>query len=182
MIFTELKLPGVFRMDLNKKIDHRGFFARAYCRNEYQQQGLETEWVQMNHTLTQKKGALRGLHFQRNPETEAKVVRCIKGAIFDVVLDLRKGSPTYGKWICEELSDFNRSMLYIPRGCAHGFQTLQVQTELFYMHSNFYSPESEGGVLYNDTQLNIPWPLPVKEISERDKNHPKLKEIKPIEI
>ena len=182
MTFTELNLPGVYKIDLDKITDYRGFFARAYCRNEYQNHGLETEWVQMNHTLTEKKGALRGLHFQRNPETEAKIVRCIKGAIFDVVLDLRKDSPAYGKWISEELNDSNRCMLYIPRGCAHGFQTLEPETELLYMHSNFYSPECEGGILYNDFQLNIPWPLPVGEISDRDMNHPKLKEIKPIEI
>jgi len=182
MTFTELKLPGVYRIDLEKKSDHRGFFARAYCHNEYKNHGLRTEWLQMNHTLTSRKGTVRGLHFQRQPAVEAKVVRCIKGAVFDVVVDLRHASPTFGKWVSAELTDTNRSMLYIPEGCAHGFQTLEPETELLYMHSTVYTPECEGGVLYSDPQLEISWPLPVSETSERDQRHPLLKEIQPISV
>lgn len=182
MIFEELDLPGVVAIHFEKKSDSRGFFARAYCREEFESHGLETEWVQMNHTLTHQKGALRGLHFQREPHTETKIVRCIRGTIFDVVVDLRKGSGSYGRWISIELSDRNRTMLYIPKGCAHGFQTVETDCELLYMHSQFYAPESEGGLLYSDPALSVEWPLAVTEISDRDQKHPHLDEISPITV
>lgn len=180
MKFSSLSIPGPKVIELEKKADPRGFFARYYCEKEFLEQGLETQWVQMNTTLTHKVGAIRGLHFQREPQTEAKIVRCLNGAIMDVIVDLRKGSDSYGRWISEELTSENRKMLYIPAGFAHGFQTLQEDTELLYMHSEFYSSEHEGGVLYSDPQLNIQWPMEISDISERDQSHPLLKEISPI--
>lgn len=180
MIFTPLGLDGAYRIDLNKKIDDRGFFARYYCETEFASHGLETKWVQMNTTLTKTRGAIRGLHFQRIPKAEAKVVRCLRGGIWDVIVDLRSGSSSFGKWLSIELNEDNRSMLYIPKGFAHGFQTLTDETELLYMHSEFYSAEHEGGVRYDDPELRINWPIAILDISERDKKHPSIKEVKPI--
>lgn len=182
MIFTQLHIPGPSIIDLEKIEDHRGFFARIYCENEFKNYGIATKWVQMNQTLTKKKGSIRGLHFQRGPALEAKIVRCIHGAIYDVILDLRENSETYGKWAAVNLTAQNHRMLYIPAGFAHGFQTLEPNTELIYMHSEFYSPECEGGVLYVDPQINISWPLPVVDISQKDQNHPLLNQIKPISV
>ena len=180
MKFSSYSIPGPKLIELEKKTDHRGFFARYYCEKEFLEQGLETRWVQMNTTLTYQAGAIRGLHFQREPRVEAKVVRCLKGAIMDVIVDLRKGSETYGRWLSQKLTSKNRKMLYIPAGFAHGFQTLQENTELLYMHSEFYSSQHEGGVLHSDPQLNIQWPLPITEISDRDKSHPLFKDVSPI--
>ncbi len=182
MKFVQLDIPGVYLIDHEKKTDHRGYFARIYCENEFQENGLNTKWVQMNQSLTKKKGALRGLHFQRNPMAEIKLVRCIQGAVLDVIVDLREGSETYGEKASVHLSPKNQHIIYIPAGFAHGFQTLEKNSILFYMHSEFYSPKHEGGVLYSDPGLNINWPLSISDISERDQAHPYLNELKPISV
>lgn len=180
MIFTPLSLTGAFLINIEKKTDDRGFFARYYCVKEFALHGLETNWVQMNTTLTLNKGTVRGMHFQRDPMAETKLLRCLRGSIWDVIVDLRKDSTTFGKWEKVELNDTNRSLLYIPKGFAHGFQTLQDNSELLYMHSEFYSSQHEGGIRFDDPDLNINWPLAIEFISDRDNKHPRLKEIHPL--
>lgn len=180
MIFTPLPIAGAFRVDLDRRADARGFFARLYCAQEFAAHGLGTQWVQMNTSLSHRTGTLRGLHFQRPPAAEAKLVRCLRGAIFDVLVDLRAGSPTYGHWHAEELTHTNRAMLYIPEGCAHGFQTLMPDTELLYMHSAAYSPAHEGGLHHADPSLAIAWPRPIADLSDRDHRFPMLKDLEPI--
>lgn len=182
MKFLNTDIKGVYIIDLEKLEDHRGFFARTYCDNEFANHGLETNWVQMNHSLTINKGTVRGLHFQRAPKTEIKLVRCIRGAVFDVILDIRRESKTYGEIFSVKLTSENHRMLYIPAGFAHGFQTIEQNTELLYMHSEFYSPNYEDGILYSDPDVKISWPLPISDTSARDQNHPQLKDIKPIDI
>ncbi len=182
MIFNELPLKGAYTIDLEKREDDRGFFARFYCKEEYIKEGLNNKIVQMNTTLSKEKGTVRGLHFQYPPKAETKVVRCIYGSIWDVIVDIRESSPTYGKWYAAELNDNNRTMMYVPEGFAHGFQTLADNVELLYLHSEFYSKEHEGGLLYADKTVNIDWPLPVSEISERDKSHPILSELNPFRL
>ncbi len=171
MIFTETPLSGSFIVSLNPIGDSRGWFARTYCKNEFAQIGHDKEWVQINHSFTSLKGTIRGLHFQNNPFSEIKLLRCISGAVYDVIVDLRKNSPTFLKWFGTELSAENKNMLYIPKGFAHGFQSLADNTELIYHHSEFYNSEAESGLMFDDEKLNIKWPLEVADISERDKNH-----------
>ena len=171
MIFTETPLSGSFIVSLNPIGDSRGWFARTYCKNEFAQIGHDKEWVQINHSFTSLKGTIRGLHFQNNPFSEIKLLRCISGAVYDVIVDLRKNSPTFLKWFGTELSAENKNMLYIPKGFAHGFQSLADNTELIYHHSEFYNSEAESGLMFDDEKLNIKWPLEVANISERDKNH-----------
>ena len=182
MIFHETSLNNALVINLDKKEDERGFFARYFCNVEFEKHGLSTEWVQMNISLNKQKGTLRGMHFQLPPKSDAKVVRCLHGAIWDVVVDIRKGSSTYGKWFGTELNDQNRSMMYVPRGFAHGFQTLSDNAELLYMHSESYHSQYEGGVNYNSSDINIDWPLSISEISERDISLPNLSEIEPLEV
>lgn len=172
MIFTATTLPGSFVIELNVKGDSRGWFARTYCKKEFEQIGHDKEWVQMNHSFTAKKGTIRGMHFQKPPYGEIKMLRCIAGAVYDVIIDLRKNSPTYLQWFGAELSATNKKMMYIPEGFAHGFQTLSDDVELIYNHTQFYTPGSEGGILFNDAAIGIHWPLPLTEISDRDKLHP----------
>lgn len=147
---------------------------RTYCKKEFVQIGFYGEWVQMNHSVSHKKGTLRGMHFQTPPFSEVKMVRCIHGAVFDVIVDVRKGSPTFLEWFGIELSAANRHMLYIPGGFAHGFQTLEDDTELIYLHSEYYVPQAENGLRYDDPALQISWPLEVTAISTRDLSHPAL--------
>ena len=182
MIFNELPLKGAYTIDLEKREDGRGFFARIFCLDEFEKQGLNISIVQMNTTLSKERGTVRGLHFQRPPKAEAKIVRCIIGSIWDVIVDIRESSPTYGKWYAAELNDNNRTMMYVPKGFAHGFQTLVDNVELLYLHSEFYSAEHEGGLLYNDKTVGINWPSPISEISERDKTHPMLNDLNPIKL
>ncbi|MDW3094159.1 MAG: dTDP-4-dehydrorhamnose 3,5-epimerase [Gammaproteobacteria bacterium] len=177
MKFTPLALSGAYLIDLEVAEDDRGFFARSYCEKEFSNHGLETAWVQMNHTLTKSVGTIRGMHFQYPPNAESKIVRCMKGAIWDVIVDLRENSLTLGEWFGVELSSDNRSMIYIPKGFAHGFQSLHANAELLYCHSNYYSPKNEGGLKYNDPDVGIEWPLPITELSDRDKKHPLLKDM-----
>jgi len=171
MTFTPLKLSGSYLISLNVFKDNRGWFVRTYCKNEFEQIGHDKEWVQMNHSFTTKKGTIRGMHFQRPPYAEIKMVRCIAGAVYDVIIDIRQGSATYLQWVAVELSAANKNMIYIPEGFAHGFQTLTDDAELIYQHSQFYGPGQEEGLFYNDPAFHIDWPLTVTEISEKDKLH-----------
>ncbi len=182
MKFTKLLLQGAYTIDLEKQSDERGFFARYWCQNELAEMGLDTHVVQVSNSMSRQQGTLRGLHFQRPPKAETKIVRCIRGAIWDVIVDIRAGSPTFGKWCGMELNESNRTMMYVPKGFAHGFQTLTDDVEILYLHSEFYSKENEGGLLYNDEGVGIEWPLAISEISERDKSHPILSELNPIEL
>lgn len=176
MIFSETKLKGSYLIDLNPFRDERGWFTRYYCKDEFSEIGHTNDWVQMNHSVSYKKGALRGMHYQVQPFSEIKMVRCIAGVVFDVIVDLRKDSSTFLQWFGAELSAENKTMIYIPEGFAHGFQCLSDNCELLYHHTAFYNPEAEAGVKYNDQKINIEWPLPVSVISERDNSHPVLHE------
>lgn len=172
MKFTELSLKGSYLIDISPIADERGWFARTYCKKEFAEIGHIKEWVQMNHSFTNYKGTIRGMHYQVAPYKEIKLLRCISGVIYDVIVDLRNDSATFLQWFGIELSADNKKMLYIPEGFAHGFQALSDNVELLYHHSEFYTPDAEGGIRYNDQQLSIRWPLPVTVISERDANHP----------
>ncbi len=172
MNFTPVKLNGSYLISTQPFEDNRGWFARTWCSNEFASIGHDAEWKQMNHSFTVKKGTIRGMHYQLPPFEEIKMVRCIAGSVFDVIIDIRKDSPTYLQWFGAELSAANKLSLYIPAGFAHGFQTLGDDCELIYMHSAFYTPGSEAGIRYDDPAVQVNWPLPVTEISERDKNLP----------
>lgn len=170
--FIDTKLSGLMRIDRKPISDDRGFFCRLYCMEEISDIGFVKPIVQINHTLTKQKGSIRGMHFQYPPHTETKVVMCLEGEIFDVAVDVRKGSPTFLQWHSEILSAHNGSGLYIPDGFAHGFQTLTDNCQLLYLHSNFYMPNTEGGLNPLDPLLNIAWPDRVTTISDRDRAHP----------
>ena len=172
MTFTATPLAGAWSIDLKPFSDERGWFARYYCKNEFQAIGHSKEWVQMNQSVSYAEGTLRGLHFQHPPFREIKLVRCIAGAVYDVIVDLRPGSSTFLQWFGTELSATNDRMLYIPEGFAHGFQTLAKDSALLYHHTEFYAPGAEGGLRYDDPALGVNWPLPVAVISERDAQHP----------
>lgn len=172
MIFKETGLEGAYVIEIEKVKDHRGFNARALCEREFVARGLESRFVQGNVLYNQKKGTLRGFHYQRPPRSEIKLVRCIHGAIFDAIIDMRPDSATYQKWVGVELSRANRRALYIPREFAHGFVTLCDDTELFYLTSEFYSPEHEAGVRFDDPDFAVRWPVPVEVISEKDRSWP----------
>jgi dTDP-4-dehydrorhamnose 3,5-epimerase len=174
MIFTPAPLLGSYTIDLTPFSDSRGWFARTYCKDEFQQIGHTKEWVQINHSFTVKAGALRGMHYQLLPFKEIKLVRCIAGSIYDVIVDLRRGSATFLQCFGTELSAKNKKMMYIPEGFAHGFQTLVDDSELIYHHTELYTPDAEAGIRYNDSMLGITWPLAVTEISARDTQHPLL--------
>ncbi len=179
MIFHPLPISGAFRIELEKREDPRGFFARAFCVTEFAAVGIDVAWRQVNFSFTRTAGTLRGMHYQRAPMTDAKLVRCLRGAIHDVVVDIRSDSATFGQFATVELTEDNRDMLYVPRGLAHGFQTLRPDTELMYFHSQDFSPAHDAGLAYDDPELGLDWPLPVAEVSARDQAQPKLAEIKP---
>jgi dTDP-4-dehydrorhamnose 3,5-epimerase len=174
MTFLETKLKGSYVIEPSPLVDDRGWFARTFCKKEFSDIDHTKEWVQQNHSFTAKKGTIRGLHYQISPFSEIKLVRCIRGEVFDIIVDLRFGSPTFLNWFGVELSAKNRKMIYVPEGFAHGFQALTNNCELIYLHSEYYKPNSESGILYNDPKINVNWPIQVSEISERDKNHPLL--------
>ena len=174
MIFTELALRGAYVVDIDRREDERGFFARSFCREEFARHGLSTEISQCNVSFNHRKGTLRGMHYQIPPKSEAKTVRCTRGTVYDVIVDLRDGSPTWGQWISVNLSENNSRMLYIPEGFAHGFQTLEDDSEVFYQMFAPYSPEHARGVRWDDPALRIDWPLPDLIISERDRAFPVL--------
>lgn len=172
MKFYQTPLPGVRLIELEPRADDRGYFVRAFCQNEFGSEGLNTNFVQMNESLSVKKGTLRGMHFQLPPAAEVKVVRCKKGALYDVVLDLRPDSPTFCQSFGAELTEDNRRMMYVPKGCAHGFLTLQENTQALYFVSAFYAPDHERGVRFNDGKFNIEWPAVPTEISAKDQTWP----------
>lgn len=174
MRFTPTPLSGAFTIDLDKRGDDRGFFARAFCEREFAAAGLETRFVQINNSLSTRRGTLRGLHYQLAPAAEVKVVRCVRGALWDVILDLRAGSPSFGQWFGAELTAENRTMMYVPRGFAHGLITLTEDVEAVYLVSAFYAPEHERGVRFDDPGHGIDWPIAPVEISDKDRTWPDL--------
>jgi dTDP-4-dehydrorhamnose 3,5-epimerase len=170
VIFTETKLPGAYLIELEKFEDHRGFFARGWCQKEFEAHGLVPRIVQVNISYNKHRGTTRGLHYQVAPYAETKLMRCTRGAIYDVIVDLRPDSLTYMQWLGVELTAENHKMLYVPEGFAHGFQTLADDTEATYQVSQFYTPEAERGARYNDPAFGIKWPLEVQIISDKDKS------------
>ena len=172
MKFTETPIKGVFTIELEKRGDDRGFFARLFCEREFQQHGLNPRIVQGNNSVSRYRGTLRGIHYQLAPKAEDKTFRCVRGSLFDVVIDLRPESPTFLKHFATELTAENRTMIHVPQGCANSFLTLEDNTEIFYLASEFYSPEHERGIRYNDPKLGIQWPMEPVVISDKDRNHP----------
>ncbi|MFX1310998.1 MAG: dTDP-4-dehydrorhamnose 3,5-epimerase [Promethearchaeota archaeon] len=170
MKFISKDINGVYLIEPEPFKDHRGMFARVYCSNEFKQINHTKPIVNINHSATTHKGSIRGMHFQNPPKAEIKIIKCIKGSIFDVAIDLRKGSPTFLQYCSEILSAENMKMLYVPEGFAHGFQSLEDNIEMIYYTTEFYSPENEGGIRYNDPKISIEWPLEVTDISVKDKN------------
>lgn len=174
-------IAGAYRVSLDPIEDERGFFARAFDAEAFAAHGMATEFPQCSVSFNRNKGTLRGLHYQAPPHMEEKLVRCVRGSVFDVIVDLREGSPTFGRWWGTELSDENRQALYIPKGCAHGFQTLRDASELFYQISVPYVAEAARGLAWDDVTLDIEWPNVIGAIaSERDRNHPLLRDIQPL--
>ncbi|HET7116294.1 MAG TPA: dTDP-4-dehydrorhamnose 3,5-epimerase [Hanamia sp.] len=176
MQFDATFLSGLYVINLDLFTDERGWFARTFCKREFDQIGYHKEWVQMNHSFTKQEGTLRGLHYQHFPHSEAKLIRCISGSVYDVAVDIRKDSTTFLKWFGIELSAENKKMIYIPEGFAHGFQALSNNCEIIYHHTDFYTPDAEEGIKYDDPSIKITWPLAIKGISERDQKHLYLSE------
>jgi dTDP-4-dehydrorhamnose 3,5-epimerase len=177
--FAPTPLAGAFAIELEPHGDERGFFARSFCQDEFRAQGLEPVIAQCNVSFNRRRGTLRGLHYQVAPHREAKVVRCTRGAIWDVIVDLREGSPTLFRWFALELSAEDRRALYVPKGFAHGFQTLADESEVLYQMSEFYHPESARGVRWDDPQLALPWPVKGAILSDRDRAFPALAQADP---
>src|ERR1700751_2139392 len=168
MLFTQTELNGAYIVDLERREDSRGFFARAFCQKEFAALGLKPVIAQANVAYNFKKGTLRGMHFQFPPAAETKLVRCTRGAILDIIVDLRPESATYLQHIAVELNDENQCALYVPERFAHGYQTLRDNTDTSYQVGEFYTPDAEGGLMYNDPKLGLKWPLPVSVISDKD--------------
>ena len=179
MIFTETELGGAFIIDLERREDDRGFFARAFCQREFAEHGIEPRIAQVNVAHNRRRGTLRGMHFQYPPAAETKLVRCTRGAILDVVVDVRPESPTYLQHVAVELSADNQRSLFVPRRCAHGYQVSPTTAEMVYMAGEFYSPELESGLRFDDPRIGIAWPLPVEETSPKDAAWPLLAEVEP---
>jgi dTDP-4-dehydrorhamnose 3,5-epimerase len=169
LIFAPTPLAGAYVIELEKRGDDRGFFARAFCEKEFVAHGLVQRFVQVNNSLSATAGTLRGMHYQLAPRAETKLVRCIRGALLDVILDLRSGSPTFGRSFAAELSAENRRMMYVPKGFAHGFLTLEDATEAFYFVDEFYAPETERCIRWNDPRFALPWPREPAVISDKDR-------------
>jgi dTDP-4-dehydrorhamnose 3,5-epimerase len=175
MIFHETQLQGAFEIELEAHGDERGFFARSYCAREFEAHGLNPCVVQCNLSFNNQRGTLRGMHYQEAPHAEVKLIRCARGALYDVIVDLRPGSPTFARWVAVELRarpGRPSRMLYVPAGFAHGFQTLEDETEIFYQMSNFFAPDAARGFRWNDPRFAIAWPEPVRVISDRDRTYP----------
>ena len=171
MLFRETRLAGAYIIDVERHEDERGFFARSWCENEFREHGLDPRLVQCNISYSRRRGTVRGMHFQRPPYAEAKLIRCTKGRIYDVIIDLRPGSPTYREHLAVQLSATNRKMIYVPAGFAHGFQGLEDATEVFYQMSQRYMPDAADSVRWNDPAFAIHWPLSVQVISVRDQSY-----------
>jgi len=165
-------IEGVLMAETSRFTDKRGAFARLFCEHDLASTLGGSHIVQVNHSLTRKPGAVRGMHFQHAPHAEMKMVRCLRGRVWDVAVDLRNDSPTFLQWHGVELSAVNDRMIVIPEGCAHGFQVLEADSELLYLHTAFYTPDAEGGVRFDDPTIGIDWPLDVTDLSERDQSHP----------
>lgn len=176
MIFNETVLAGAFLVELERRTDERGYFARSFCVDEFAAYGLPTAVIQCNVSFNSSRGTLRGMHFQRPPRAEAKLVRCTRGAIYDVIVDLRPESPTYCRWYGTELTEENGSALFIPEGFAHGFQSLADNSEVFYQMFSGYSAGHADGVRWDDPEFGISWPLPVSSMAEKDRLFPLLKD------
>ncbi len=176
MEFIPAGIDGVFKIQPVVHRDHRGFFMEWYSAEKFSKAGIENRFVQDNHSCSKEKGILRGLHFQKPPFAQAKLVRVLQGKIFDVAVDLRKSSPTYGKWVGFELSEENRTMLFIPVGFAHGFVTLEPDTHVEYKVDALYVPNYDSGIIWNDPEINIPWPIEKPILSPKDANLPMLKD------
>lgn len=174
MRFIQLPLPGAFRIEIDRREDERGFFARTFCPQEFGAQGLVTQFSQHSISFNKRKGTLRGLHYQADPHAETKLLRCTAGAVFDVLVDLRRSSPTFGRWHAETITADNHAMLYIPAGCAHGFQALADATELYYMITPAYVQDAARGVAFDDPILAISWPLPNPILSAADQARPRF--------
>jgi dTDP-4-dehydrorhamnose 3,5-epimerase len=174
MIFTETELQGAFVVDLEERADDRGFFARTWDENEFRDHGLNPRLVQCNLSFNHAAGTLRGMHFQNAPHAEAKLVRCTRGAVYDAIVDIRPGSPTFTRWIGVELTEENRRALYVPEGFAHGYQTLVDGAEVFYQVTEFYAPQAEGGYRYDDPAFGVEWPREVTVISPKDASWPEF--------
>lgn len=174
MIFSRTIFPGALLVDIERHEDERGYFARTVCRKEFSANGLVSDFVQSSRSHNRKHGTLRGMHYQRAPHAEVKLISCVRGAIFDVIVDLRAASPTYLKWAAFELTADNARMLYVPQGFAHGFQTLADDTDVLYEISQFYVPDAQAGLRYDDPAIGIRWPEPVSVISPRDAALPYL--------
>ena len=172
MKFIQTPLPGAFVIELERNGDDRGFFARLFCEREFAAAGLVNRFVQINNSLSGRRGTLRGLHYQLAPSAEVKLMRCVRGAIFDVVLDLRVDSPTFAKWFGVELTADNRKMMYVPKGFAHGLLTLTDDTEVIYPVSDYYAPQHERGIRFDDPRFGIEWPLDPVEVSGKDRGWP----------
>lgn len=172
MIFKETKLKGAYVIELEPLKDERGYFARGFCQKEFEEHGINVRIVQCNISFNEKKGTLRGMHYQAVPHEEAKIVSCINGAIYDVIIDLRRDSATYCQWIAVELSSDNFKMLYVPVGFAHGFQSLEDNTVVFYQMSEFYHPECASGVKWDDPAFGVKWPINIYIISAKDRQFP----------
>ena len=172
MFFEQTPVEGAYLIELDRKGDDRGFFARVFCRNEFADQGLVSEFVQVNNSLSAIRGTLRGMHYQLQPHAETKLVRCVRGGLWDCVLDLREDSPSFGKWFGAELTAENRRMMYVPKGCAHGFITTTEDSEAMYFVDAFYAPEHERGVRWNDPEFGIEWPIEPVVLSDKDQGHP----------
>ena len=172
MIFSPTELAASYLIDIEKREDQRGFFARTWCQKEFEAHGLVSRLVQANVSFNERKGTLRGMHYQVAPHSETKLVRCTRGAIYDVIIDLRPGSATYMQWLGAELTAENHRMLYVPEGFAHGFLSLMDKTEICYQVSQFYTPNAERGLRYNDPAFRIEWPIDVQVISDKDRNWP----------
>lgn len=172
MIFTETRLKGAFIIEVKKLKDERGFFGRSFCQHEFAEHGLINQVAQANVSFNDQKGTLRGMHFQKAPYQETKLVRCTRGALYDVIIDLRPDSPTFRQWVGVELTAENHTMLFVPQDFAHGFITLEDNTEANYLVSQFYTPGAEGGVRWNDPEINIQWPLEPVSISDKDASWP----------
>jgi dTDP-4-dehydrorhamnose 3,5-epimerase len=176
MKISEKDILGVQVIENMVFEDHRGAFSRLFCRNELNAVIGSKEIVQINHSITRQRGIVRGLHFQRSPQAEMKIIRCVRGRVFDVVVDLRKGSNTFLHWTAHELDPKNRCAMVVPEGCAHGFQSLDEDSELIYLHTAFYTPSLEGGIRYDDPRVGIKWPLKPLDVSARDQQHPLIDE------
>lgn len=172
MIFRETYLKGAFVIEVEKLNDDRGFFGRLWCKEQFDNHGLNTNLVQSNVSLSQNKGTLRGMHFQKHPFQETKLVRCTRGAVYDVIIDLRPESDTFKKWFGIELSEENHKMIYVPENFAHGFLTLKDNSEVYYLVTQFYNKSAEYGVRWDDPEFDIKWPAMINEISDKDAQHP----------